>query len=557
MDSVPPPSPIQRTVCPSSSTGARACAKGAWPNDGTDTTSSGAPLAAVDGSSEVDQTGATLSRCQSHLIRIPPCSATGSRPWANSGKSATVTSTPASPSSPAMVSAPAPEPSTVAVSGRALTRSLPPSPAQPSAFGGSLRARGSAAASLRSLLLPPWTPSLSCSALRLRRIAESQGVRSGLAPLVAATPLDPGDGLPHLLHLCGRVLRIVSPEHQDHPPHAGVGHLLKPAREVLRGSGHRERVYHLVGDQASRVGVARPDRFSKGLHSLWVQTEHRDQALRVLPPGHDGAAGPEMVHCRPHVIAHLDLEHQDQLAFHRAPASPLRPHPDPVETEIDVALGQPVGDDAVRDLAGKLEHLGAARGPKMLELAGEVADGVITHGLAQSYVDFCLDRIRMGAERAGRSPVECELVLMFEVEMRDDMRAAVDHLRPRCTIMAGGEYAESLIPVFGLDPEAVKPLREAVRARDPDAGRLVTDEMVHAFAVAGPPEHLASRLQEMADAGVGRVILVFRGDNPEDTAAKMEQVGKAIAGVQGGSSNERSEAAADPLALSDPPKAEG
>ncbi|HYV01367.1 MAG TPA: LLM class flavin-dependent oxidoreductase [Actinomycetota bacterium] len=226
------------------------------------------------------------------------------------------------------------------------------------------------------------------------------------------------------------------------------------------------------------------------------------------------------------------------------------------ETHIRGERFSAVGAKLVWD-GGPFPVYMAARGPKMLELAGEVADGVITHGLAQSYVDFCLDRIRMGAERAGRSPVECELVLMFEVEMRDDMRAAVDHLRPRCTIMAGGEYAESLIPVFGLDPEAVKPLREAVRARDPDAGRLVTDEMVHAFAVAGPPEHLASRLQEMADAGVGRVILVFRGDNPEDTAAKMEQVGKAIAGVQGGSSNERSEAAADPLALSDPPKAEG
>ncbi len=173
----------------------------------------------------------------------------------------------------------------------------------------------------------------------------------------------------------------------------------------------------------------------------------------------------------------------------------------------------------------------AARGPKMLELAGEIADGVITHGLAPSYIDFCLGRIRRGADRAGRDPRECELVLMFEVEMQDDVRQAMDHLRPRCTIMAGGEYAESLIPVFGLDPQTVMPLRAAVRARDPDAGRLVTDEMVNAFAVAGPPDHLAARIQEMGDAGVGRVILVFRGDGPSGTAIKMEDVGKAIAGV--------------------------
>lgn len=200
------------------------------------------------------------------------------------------------------------------------------------------------------------------------------------------------------------------------------------------------------------------------------------------------------------------------------------------ETNIQGEVFSAVGAKLVWD-GGRFPVYMAARGPKMLELAGEIADGVITHGLTQSYIDFCLERIRKGATRAGRDPKECELVLMFEVEMQDDVRAAVDHLRPRCTIMAGGEYAESLIPVFGLDPETVLPLRAAVRARDPDAGRLVTDEMVNAFCVAGPPERLASRLQEMADAGVGRVILVFRGDNPADTATKMEQVGKAIAGV--------------------------
>jgi 5,10-methylenetetrahydromethanopterin reductase len=202
------------------------------------------------------------------------------------------------------------------------------------------------------------------------------------------------------------------------------------------------------------------------------------------------------------------------------------------ETDIRGDVFSAVGAKLVWD-GGRFPVFMAARGPKMLELAGEIADGVITHGLTPSYIDFCLERIRTGAARTGRDPKACELVLMFEVEMRDDVQAAVDHLRPRCTIMAGGEYAESLIPVFGLDPATVMPLRAAVRARDPDAGRLVTDEMVHAFAVAGPPEHLASRLQEMADAGVGRVILVFRGDNPPDTAAKMEQVGKAIAGVVG------------------------
>jgi 5,10-methylenetetrahydromethanopterin reductase len=173
----------------------------------------------------------------------------------------------------------------------------------------------------------------------------------------------------------------------------------------------------------------------------------------------------------------------------------------------------------------------AARGPRMLELSGEIADGVITHGLTADYVSFCRERIRTGAARAGRAEGDCELVLMFEVDMDGDVAAAVERLRPRSTVVAGGEYSAELTPMFGLDPEQVKPLRAAVRARDPDAWRLVTDEMVHAFCVVGPAEHLADRLSQMEAAGVGRVILIFRGDTAADTAVMMERIGKAISGV--------------------------
>jgi 5,10-methylenetetrahydromethanopterin reductase len=169
----------------------------------------------------------------------------------------------------------------------------------------------------------------------------------------------------------------------------------------------------------------------------------------------------------------------------------------------------------------------------MLELAGEIAEGVITHGLAATYVEFSLDRIRRGAERAGRPPGSCELALMFDVEVDDDVEAAIERLRPRCTVMAGGAYAEDLIPVFGLDRREVLPLRAAVRARDPDAARLVTDDMVRAFTVAGPAGAVAERLDEMSEAGVDRVILSTGGRSVEEAARNVERVGRAIAGVIG------------------------
>jgi 5,10-methylenetetrahydromethanopterin reductase len=172
-----------------------------------------------------------------------------------------------------------------------------------------------------------------------------------------------------------------------------------------------------------------------------------------------------------------------------------------------------------------------ARGPRMLELAGEIGDGAITHGITPRYIEFCLARVADGAARAGRPADACELVPMFEVELDDDPVAARERLRPVSTIMAGGEYAEELIEVFGLVREDAMRLREAVRAGDPNPERYVTDQMVQAFSVGGSPQHLAERVSELASLGVRHVICTLRGDPFERMAERIKEVGSALAGV--------------------------
>jgi 5,10-methylenetetrahydromethanopterin reductase len=183
--------------------------------------------------------------------------------------------------------------------------------------------------------------------------------------------------------------------------------------------------------------------------------------------------------------------------------------------------------------AGSFPVYLAARGPRMLELAGEIADGVITHGLAATHLEFCRGRLAAGAARAGRAADACELTMMFDVEIDEDEAGAIDRLRPRCTIMAGGAYSEEMIPIFGLQREDVMPLRAAVRAGDPGASSLVTDDMVRAFSVPGPPGLVAERLAGMAEAGVGRVILFPGGGPVGEAVSRIERLGKAIEGVVG------------------------
>ncbi len=153
----------------------------------------------------------------------------------------------------------------------------------------------------------------------------------------------------------------------------------------------------------------------------------------------------------------------------------------------------------------------AARGTKMLELAGEVADGVLIHGITEPYVAHVKELVSRGAERAGRSPDDCKIAVILDVEVDSDHDAAVNRMRRRLTVMAGGHYSDDLIPLYELDPGDVALLRTAVAESDPQAHTLVTDGMVRAFALAGDPATLATRCRELHTNGIDHIIAFSQG----------------------------------------------
>src|SRR5262249_62106073 len=66
----------------------------------------------------------------------------------------------------------------------------------------------------------------------------------------------------------------------------------------------------------------------------------------------------------------------------------------------------------------------AALMPAMLELAGEIADGVILNFMPVDAVPRMLAHVRAGAERAGRDPARIEVVARFQTVVTDDVPAA-------------------------------------------------------------------------------------------------------------------------------------
>jgi len=143
-------------------------------------------------------------------------------------------------------------------------------------------------------------------------------------------------------------------------------------------------------------------------------------------------------------------------------------------------------------------YLGA-RGPRMLELAGEVADAAIVGNLATvEGWRYACERVEQGAARAGRSLDEVSLTAWFYCSIADDPSTATDAIRPM--VATSLVTSRSILDDLGLVmPERFAevmathgwtPSAAAVR----EAGATLPPEALEWFGLAGTPEECRDRL---------------------------------------------------------------
>src|SRR5437868_5818055 len=72
----------------------------------------------------------------------------------------------------------------------------------------------------------------------------------------------------------------------------------------------------------------------------------------------------------------------------------------------------------------------SAEGPRTLELAGEIADGVIVNvGLEPTLVKDAVAHVHTGARRAGRDPSAIDLWTLVRANVTDDVAAGTDEIK--------------------------------------------------------------------------------------------------------------------------------
>jgi 5,10-methylenetetrahydromethanopterin reductase len=164
----------------------------------------------------------------------------------------------------------------------------------------------------------------------------------------------------------------------------------------------------------------------------------------------------------------------------------------------------------------------SAEGPRTLELAGELADGVIVNvGLEPGLVREAVARVHAGAHRAGRDPASIDLWTMVRANVVDDVTAGIDEIRMELASNAHhvfrftlegkqvpGELADAIRRVQkGYQPAAHEALGPSPNARLLDAEPVLRAWLADRFAAVGPPAAVAEKLRAVVETGIDGLLV--------------------------------------------------
>lgn len=150
--------------------------------------------------------------------------------------------------------------------------------------------------------------------------------------------------------------------------------------------------------------------------------------------------------------------------------------------------------------------------PLMLKLSGQIADGlVLSAGLSPAFVRESLKHTAAGAAAAGRDYNALHVAGYISFAASPDGKRAVGEVRKKLAFLLRNRFLDEAIAHSGIaiDQPAII---EAMGRRDYEtATRLVPDEAVDAFAVAGTVRQCCDKLLAYRDAGLNELVLLLAG----------------------------------------------
>ncbi|MCL4423299.1 MAG: LLM class flavin-dependent oxidoreductase [Actinobacteria bacterium] len=158
-----------------------------------------------------------------------------------------------------------------------------------------------------------------------------------------------------------------------------------------------------------------------------------------------------------------------------------------------------------------------ATGMQMMELAGEIGDGVVLNYLVSpSYNSEAMYHLERGAARASKSVDELDRPQLVVCSLDEDRTAALDAARLLVTQYLGQQphiMAASGVPASLLDQISEILSWPATKEQIEAASKLVPDEVVQMITASGTPKECREKVDQYRAAGCTCPVLYPLGDD--------------------------------------------
>jgi 5,10-methylenetetrahydromethanopterin reductase len=179
----------------------------------------------------------------------------------------------------------------------------------------------------------------------------------------------------------------------------------------------------------------------------------------------------------------------------------------------------------------------ASRGPKLFQLAGELADGVIIGSLtSKAGLEFALENLRKGAQRSNRDVKDIDVVFWAYTAISDDEERARQLVKR--IVVSSLWSSKSILNYIGIDSATWKPIENKLEQAfdsglEPDeayrqACDHLTDGILDAWSITGNPESVTRKAREIIDGGVDQFAILPLAETQEESRMMVKTFAEVV-----------------------------
>lgn len=155
----------------------------------------------------------------------------------------------------------------------------------------------------------------------------------------------------------------------------------------------------------------------------------------------------------------------------------------------------------------------AGRGPRILQLAGEIGDGAIAGGglVSGDGMKYAYENIQMGMREADRNTKQLDIICWAFCSIANNEEVARDSVRPIIARILSDVPARTLIRI-GMNKEKIMRIKyqraHLDRLSKEKLRSLVTNDLLDQFSIVGSPENCLKTIKNLVHTGVNHIAIL-------------------------------------------------